>query len=86
MDTPTVLDGPTIGAGIVTLIGAIYTILGHNGLTDAESHAIVAASVVLYAVGALVYHAVKVHAFASGPAAFAQFHELDKGDGPPVRV
>lgn len=87
MDTPNVLDGPTIGAGIVTIIGAVYAIFGHNGLTDAQSHGIVALVVTVYAFGLLIYHAVKVHALSSSPAAFALYASTQaQGDGPPVKA
>lgn len=85
-DTPTVLDGPTLGALVIAAITDLYAIIGHNGLTDAQSHGIVGLVTIVFVVGAFVYHAVKVHAFFTGPASYAAVHAIDLGDGSPVDV
>lgn len=79
-DTPSVIDGPTIGAGIVAAITDLYAILGHNGLTEAQSKGIVGLVTVVFVFGVFVYHAAKAHAWIGSPMHLARLGYFDQGD------
>jgi hypothetical protein len=82
-DTPGLIDGPTIGAGVVAAITDLYAIIGHNGLTDAQSKGIVGLVTIVFVFGAFLYHAAKVHAWIGSPAQLVKLGLVDQGDGPP---